>query len=203
MVSSWLLLLVSVGYAALLFGVAWWGDRRPMYPDRPWLRPVVYSLALAVYLVFLNPGERPLYLNLVYAIGGGIVGSYLPMILLKNNTTKRQFSIKRAWPDCLDLLLLCVEMILVYLVGVGPDVEAWIGWVPFAHGWIFKGTEQAIGRGYAWFLVNAIVGLLLTLFLFWVFMAIGLHYLVARVIASVFAGLSVFLLNAVLNFRSV
>lgn len=49
MVSSWILLLVSVVYAALLFGVAWWGDRRPMYPDRPWLRPVVYSLALAVY----------------------------------------------------------------------------------------------------------------------------------------------------------
>ena len=39
MVSSWILLLVSIGYAALLFGVAWWGDRRPMYPDRPWLRP--------------------------------------------------------------------------------------------------------------------------------------------------------------------
>ncbi len=49
MVSSWILLLVSVGYAALLFTVAWWGDRRPMYPDRPWLRPAVYSLALAVY----------------------------------------------------------------------------------------------------------------------------------------------------------
>ncbi|MCE4511982.1 sodium:solute symporter family transporter, partial [Xanthomonas hortorum] len=49
MVSSWILLLVSVGYAALLFGVAWWGDRRPLYPERPWLRPAVYSLALAVY----------------------------------------------------------------------------------------------------------------------------------------------------------
>lgn len=49
LVSSWILLLVSAGYAALLFAVAWWGDRRPMYPDRPWLRPVVYSLALAVY----------------------------------------------------------------------------------------------------------------------------------------------------------
>ena len=49
MISSWTLLLVSLGYAALLFGVAWWGDRKPMYPNRPWLRPVVYSLALAVY----------------------------------------------------------------------------------------------------------------------------------------------------------
>jgi PAS domain S-box-containing protein len=49
LISSWTLLLVSLAYAALLFGVAWWGDRRPMYPDRPWLRPLVYSLALAVY----------------------------------------------------------------------------------------------------------------------------------------------------------
>jgi tight adherence protein C len=71
--------------------------------------PIGFFAALAVYLLFLNPGDRPLYLNLAYAIGGGIVGSYLPMVLLKNTTTKRQFSIKRAWPDCLDLLLLCVE----------------------------------------------------------------------------------------------
>ena len=63
----------------------------------------------AIYLVFLNHGDRPLYLNVVYAIGAGLVGSFLPTILLKNSTTKRQFSIKRAWPDCLDLMLLCVE----------------------------------------------------------------------------------------------
>ncbi|WP_066092575.1 hybrid sensor histidine kinase/response regulator [Xanthomonas massiliensis] len=49
MLSSWLLFAVSLCYAALLFGVAWWGDRRPLYPERPWLRPAVYSLALAVY----------------------------------------------------------------------------------------------------------------------------------------------------------
>jgi len=35
------------------------------------------------------------------------------------------------------LLLLVVEMVLVYLVGVGPAVEAWIAWIPFAHGWIY------------------------------------------------------------------
>jgi Na+/proline symporter/signal transduction histidine kinase/ActR/RegA family two-component response regulator len=49
MLPGWVLLLVSVGYAALLFAVAWLGDRYPLYPQRPWLRPVVYSLALAVY----------------------------------------------------------------------------------------------------------------------------------------------------------
>ncbi|MGG4604547.1 PAS-domain containing protein [Paenalcaligenes sp. Me131] len=41
--------LASLVYAALLFAIAWIGDRRPLYPQRPWLRPVVYSFALAVY----------------------------------------------------------------------------------------------------------------------------------------------------------
>lgn len=49
MIAGWILLLVSVAYVGLLFGVAWYGDRRPLYPTHAWLRPVVYSLALAVY----------------------------------------------------------------------------------------------------------------------------------------------------------
>ncbi|WP_299348720.1 type II secretion system F family protein, partial [uncultured Maritalea sp.] len=48
-------------------------------------------------------------MSITYAIGVGIVSSYLPVILLKNKTTKRQQSIRSAWSDCLDLLLLCVE----------------------------------------------------------------------------------------------
>ena len=39
----------------------------------------------------------------------GLVGAYLPTLMLKNRTIKRQQSIKRAWPDALDLMLLCVE----------------------------------------------------------------------------------------------
>jgi tight adherence protein C len=57
----------------------------------------------------LAPGGRPLYLNLTYAIGAGLVGAYVPVLMLKNTTTKRQASIRKAWPDTLDLMLLCVE----------------------------------------------------------------------------------------------
>ena len=71
--------------------------------------PITIFLIAAFYLLVLAPGGRPLYLNLPYAIGGALVGAYLPTIMLKNTTSKRQFSIKRAWPDCLDLMLLCVE----------------------------------------------------------------------------------------------
>ncbi|MEI7035213.1 NahK/ErcS family hybrid sensor histidine kinase/response regulator [Fulvimonas yonginensis] len=48
MIAGWLL-LVSLVYVGLLFLVAYVGDRRPLYPHQPRLRPAVYSLALAVY----------------------------------------------------------------------------------------------------------------------------------------------------------
>jgi putative flippase GtrA len=70
--------------------------------------------------------------------------------------------------------------------------------------WVFRGTERAVASGYVYFLINAGVGLVLTIALFAAFMEVpGLHYMAARVIASVFAGLAVFLLNAILNFRSI
>jgi len=49
MVPGWGLLLVSLAYIGALFALAWYGDRRTIYPSSGSLRPVVYSLALAVY----------------------------------------------------------------------------------------------------------------------------------------------------------
>jgi tight adherence protein C len=68
----------------------------------------VFAIA-AFYLLVVIPGDRPAYLNLIFAVGGALVGAYLPNVLLRNNISKRQSSIRRAWPDCLDLMLLCVE----------------------------------------------------------------------------------------------
>src|SRR5690625_1074113 len=48
MFAAWVV-LASFAYAAILFALAWYGDHRPLYAQRPWLRPVVYSFALAVY----------------------------------------------------------------------------------------------------------------------------------------------------------
>ncbi len=49
MIPGWILLLVSVGYVGMLFLVAYYGDRKVAMPTHPWVRPAVYSLALAVY----------------------------------------------------------------------------------------------------------------------------------------------------------
>jgi len=71
--------------------------------------PIGVAAFALLYFLVLAPGDRPVYLNLAYGIGCGIVASYLPILLLRNQTQKRQQSIRRAWPDCLDLMLLCVE----------------------------------------------------------------------------------------------
>lgn len=42
-----------------------------------------------------------------------------------------------AWVTGVMLLVLTVEMLLKHVVRVGDDVLAWIGWVPFAHGWVY------------------------------------------------------------------
>lgn len=68
--------------------------------------------------------------------------------------------------------------------------------------WIFPGADQGLARGYAHFLANAGVGLVITMALYAAFLYFTpINYLAARVIVSVFAGLAVFLLNAVFNFR--
>lgn len=61
------------------------------------------------YLTFTIFHDRPLWMNAIYALLIGLVGAYLPILMLKNRTQKRQQSIRRAWPDALDLMLLCVE----------------------------------------------------------------------------------------------
>jgi len=72
----------------------------------------------------------------------------------------------------------------------------------FGRAWIYRGSDRKVVAGYAYFLVNALVGLGVTLLLFAAFLALGMHYIPARIVTSVFAGLVLFVLNAVLNFRS-
>ena len=42
-----------------------------------------------------------------------------------------------AWVTGVMLLVLVVEMTIKYVVQPGDDVMRWIGWVPFAHGWVY------------------------------------------------------------------
>jgi putative flippase GtrA len=98
---------------------------------------------------------------------------------------------------------------LVRWAGMGKITAAALGFIAantlhYALGrtWIFRGTDRGLAAGYVYFLLNATIGLGVTLALYAAFLRFtSIDYLLARVIVSVFAGLAVFLLNAVLNFR--
>ncbi|WP_455874337.1 type II secretion system F family protein [Rhizobium yanglingense] len=74
------------------------------------LLPFVF-LALAAFWIFGlgNLAAKPLPIRLLAMIGTGYLGFYAPNIFISNRMSKRQHSIKRAWPDALDLMLICVE----------------------------------------------------------------------------------------------
>ncbi len=70
--------------------------------------PVAFLLAAALY-VFLIAHLESLTLKIGICVGAAYLGMQAPMLFLSNAIAKRQLSIKRAFPDALDLLLICVE----------------------------------------------------------------------------------------------
>jgi tight adherence protein C len=53
--------------------------------------------------------DKPMMIRVFACIGVAYLGFYSPNIFISNRTSKRQLSIKQAWPDALDLMLICVE----------------------------------------------------------------------------------------------
>jgi tight adherence protein C len=73
------------------------------------MTPVLCFLFSLIYLFVVLKFDQPATIKLGICIGAAYVGMQLPLVLLKNKITRRQMSIKRAFPDTLDLLLICVE----------------------------------------------------------------------------------------------
>jgi tight adherence protein C len=71
--------------------------------------PIVATAVAAFYVFVVLKLNYPPTVKIGMCIGAAYLGIKLPAIFLKNKITKRQLSIKRAFPDALDLLLICVE----------------------------------------------------------------------------------------------
>ena len=63
----------------------------------------------AFYVFILLKLDYPWTVNVGICLAATYVGIYLPNLFVKNKISRRQLSIKRAFPDALDLLLICVE----------------------------------------------------------------------------------------------
>jgi tight adherence protein C len=71
--------------------------------------PFVALPLAAFYLFLVIEWEQPLMIKLSVCVFAAYIGMQLPYLFLKNQIQKRQLSIRRAFPDALDLLLICVE----------------------------------------------------------------------------------------------
>jgi len=71
--------------------------------------PIVLFLAAVLYVFVIAHLHKPLPIKIVICVGAAYLGLQAPMLFLRNAIAKRQLSIKRAFPDALDLLLICIE----------------------------------------------------------------------------------------------
>ncbi|MFZ0608640.1 MAG: type II secretion system F family protein [Xanthobacteraceae bacterium] len=71
--------------------------------------PVVMLLGSLFYIFVVLKLDYPPMVKVAVCIGCAYLGMHSPNLFLKNKISRRQVSIKRAFPDALDLLLICVE----------------------------------------------------------------------------------------------
>jgi tight adherence protein C len=73
------------------------------------ITPFVFAAAIAAYLFGTNAFNLPPLTKLCACIAGLTIGYYAPNLYIQNVAAKRRTSIMQAFPDALDLLLICVE----------------------------------------------------------------------------------------------
>ena len=88
--------------------------------------PFIFFLIAILYLFVLQILDQPASIKVLIALGAAYAGFYAPNVFIANRISKRQLSVRRAWPDALDLMLICVES--------GMSIEA-----------AFKKVAQEIG----------------------------------------------------------
>ena len=71
--------------------------------------PVVTLLVTMFYLFVVIDLDQPGTIKILICLAAAWAGMQAPKLFLKNKISRRQLSIRRAFPDALDLLLICVE----------------------------------------------------------------------------------------------
>lgn len=73
------------------------------------LSPIILFIGALFYVFMINDFDLPAITRVCFSFGLGLLGYYAPNLYLSNVAQKRQQSIMSAFPDALDLLLICVE----------------------------------------------------------------------------------------------
>jgi len=73
------------------------------------LTPIAFFLLAAVYIFLILHWNQPMIIKLGAAIAAAYVGIKAPELFIRNTIVKRKRQLERAYPNTLDLFLICVE----------------------------------------------------------------------------------------------
>jgi tight adherence protein C len=105
-----------------LAGNPWPIDAATFLAIRFILAVVLAGFLLAVVLI--SPPSNPTD-NFMYIGGAAFAGFFLPHLMLSSRITRRQKEIRKAMPDALDLLTICVEAGLGFDAAMSKVSEKW------------------------------------------------------------------------------
>lgn len=71
--------------------------------------PIGFGIGTVLYVFVLARPDWSLFMKIVVCLGMLLIGFFLPKIMLTNRIQKRQQAITKAYPDALDLMVICVE----------------------------------------------------------------------------------------------
>lgn len=81
--------------------------------------PVIVFVGAFIYLLITDNFAGDMLAKLAVSLAAGGIGFYLPNVYIQNMIGKRQAAIRQAFPDALDLLLICVEAGMTIEVAFG------------------------------------------------------------------------------------
>jgi tight adherence protein C len=87
--------------------------------------PIIFGLGSFLYITFVNDHGLQPQMKLAVVVFGAAAGFYAPNIYVSNLAAKRRDSIMKAFPDALDMMLICVESgmsIEVAFIKVGNEI---------------------------------------------------------------------------------
>jgi tight adherence protein C len=71
--------------------------------------PIAFAVVAIVYIFIIARWTQPLPMRIGFVMFAMYLGVKAPEIYLRNSTSKRQKSLERAYPNTLDLMLICAE----------------------------------------------------------------------------------------------